>query len=52
MNVEDELMKLLSEELSKSIDVQIMNKLKNPFIRQSKIRKILDKIQQMKQKGI
>jgi hypothetical protein len=46
---EEELTKILSEELSKEIDKQIMESL-NPYIRQSKIDKILEKIDKKNKK--
>lgn len=54
IDVASELESLLVEELSKSIDMEIM---KNVFgahreFRKEKTKKILDKIQQMKEKGI
>ena len=44
VNVE-ELQRILSEEISKSIDAQIMNDLK-PYIRESKIDTILSKLEE------
>lgn len=58
IDVASELESLLAEELSKSIDVKIMKEImKKVFqahrdIRKEKSKKILDKIQQMKEKGI
>jgi hypothetical protein len=54
IDVEDELASMLSEEIAKSIDAEII---KNIFkahrdFRKEKVKKILDKIQQMKEKGI
>ena len=49
-----ELESLLVEELSKSIDIEIMKKVFQAHrdVRKEKSKKILDKIQQMKEKGI
>jgi hypothetical protein len=47
LDVEDELSKMLSEELAKSIDAQILRTIINqgrPIIRQDKIKSILEKI--------
>jgi hypothetical protein len=47
LDVEDELSKMLSEELAKSIDAQIMQTIMNqgrPMMRQDKIKSILEKI--------
>jgi rRNA-processing protein FCF1 len=42
---QEELQRILSEEISKSIDAQIMNDLK-PYIRESKIDTILSKLEE------
>jgi len=54
IDVASELESLLAEELSKSIDIEIMKKVFQAHrdVRKEKSKKILDKIQQMKEKGI
>jgi len=47
-DVVEELEKILSEELARSIDAQIMQDLK-PFIRESKIDSILDILEKYEQ---
>lgn len=52
IDVVSELESLLAEELSKSIDIEIMKKVfqSHRDVRKEKSKKILDKIQQMKEK--
>jgi hypothetical protein len=52
IDVENELTSMLSEEIAKSIDIEIMKNLFKSPGRKEKSKKILDKIQQMKEKGI
>jgi hypothetical protein len=54
IDVASELESLLVEELSKSIDMEIMKQVFKAHrdYRKEKTKKILDKIQQMKEKGI
>jgi hypothetical protein len=52
IDVENELTSMLSEEISKSIDIEIMKNIFKSPGRKEKSKKILDKIQQMKEKGI
>ena len=52
IDVENELASMLSEEIAKSIDIEIMKNLFKSPGRKEKSKKILDKIQQMKEKGI
>lgn len=47
---EDELTKILSEEIARSIDKEIMNSLK-PYIREAKIDSILKEINKRKTKS-
>jgi len=47
IDIEDELSSILSEEIAKSIDAENMK-----HYRKEKTKKVLDKIQQMKEKGI
>lgn len=49
-DIEDELTRILSEEISKSIDREIMNSLK-PYIRESKIDHILKEVNKRKTKS-
>ena len=46
LNVEDELTKILSDEISKSIDLEIMKQLVGT--KSDKIKRILEKIKQIK----
>jgi len=52
IDVENELASILSEEIAKSIDMEIMKNLFKSSGRKEKSKKILDKIQQMKEKDI
>ena len=54
IDVASELESVLAEELSKSIDMEIMKQVFKAHrdYRKEKTKKILDKIQQMKEKGI
>lgn len=54
IDVASELESLLADELSRSIDLEIMKQVFGAHreVRKEKTKKILDKIQQMKEKGI
>ena len=54
IDVSSQLESLLVDELSKSIDLEIMKQVFKTHrdVRKEKSKKILDKIQQMKEKGI
>lgn len=47
-DVEDELLSILSNELAKSIDAEIIRTFRELNSREAKIKKVLCKIQQMK----
>lgn len=51
LNVEDELTKILSDELAKSIDLEIMKKIRNMSTKSDKIERILEKIKKINDKG-